>query len=312
MYWGSKTYVEKILDNFARIFGSEPKKYSSPLDKDDSPELDLSDDLNEERTTLYQSMIGALQWCVTLGRFDIAVAVMKMSSFRALPKEGHLERLKRIYGYLRKHPDAAIRFCTGIPPNEMWFDMPEFDWTYSVYGKCEEEIDPNLPEPKGKMVRMTTFVDANLMFCKTTGKAATGILHLVNQTPVDWFSRKQPTVKTATYGSEFVAAREATDQIIDLRYTLRSMGVPIEKSTWVLGDNRSVVTSSTIPHSTLSKRHQALAYHRVRSAIAAGFIKFCHIDGNQNAADIMTKFLPFPVFWPFVQPLLFWKGETWK
>lgn len=310
LYWGAQSYIEKMLNNYERIFKSLPKKYSAPLDKDDSPELDQSDDLNEDQTRLYQSLIGALQWAVTLGRFDIAVSVMKMSSFRAAPKEGHLERLKHIYGYLRKHPDAKIRFRTGIPPNEDLFSMPEYDWMYTVYGDCEEEIPADLPPPKGNFVRMTTFVDANLMHCKVTGKSATGILHLVNQTPVEWFSRKQSTVETATYGSEFVAARQATEQIIDLRYTLRSMGVPIEKTTWLLGDNKSVITSSTIPHSSLSKRHQALAYHRVRSAIAGGYLTFCHIDGTQNAADIMTKFLPYPVFWPFVQPLLFWKGET--
>ena len=237
---------------------------------------------------------------------------MTMASFRAAPREGHLERLKRMYGYLRKNPDGAIRFRTGLPDNDALFDMEEFDWMYTVYGECEEEIDKNLPTPKGKMVRMTTFVDANLMHCKVTGKAATGILHLVNQTPVEWFSRKQPTVETATYGSEFVAARTATDQIIDLRYTLRSMGVPLEKATWLLGDNKSVVTSSTIPHSSLNKRHVALAYHRVRSAIAAKFIKFCHMDGNQNPSDIMTKFLAHPKLWAFTQPLLFWRGDTLK
>jgi len=310
LFWGAQSYVEKMLNNYERLFGSQPKKYSAPLDKDDSPELDQTDLLNEGQRTVYQSLIGALQWCVTLGRFDIAVSVMTMSSFRAAPREGHLERLKRIYGYLRKHPEGAIRFRTGIPPCEEMYSMPDYEWMHTVYGDCQEDVSPDLPVPKGKMVRMTSMVDANLMHCKVTGKSATGILHLINQTPVDWFSRKQSTVETATYGSEFVAARIATEQVIDLRYTLRSMGVPIENSTWLLGDNKSVITSSTIPHSSLSKRHQALAYHRVRSAVAAGFLKFCHIDGKQNPADIMTKFLPYPVFWPFVQPLLFWKGET--
>ena len=157
-----------------------------------------------------------------------------------------------------------------------------------------------MPVPKGKTVRTTSFVDANLMHCKVTGNSGTGIFHLINSTPVDWYSRKQPTVETATYGSEFVAARQATEQIMDLRYTLRSMGVPIEKATWLLGDNKSVITSSMIPYSTLSKRHNALAYHRVRSAVAGGYLKFCHMDGKQNPADIMTKFLPYPSFWPFV------------
>ena len=312
LFWGAKSYVEKMLANFERMFGGPPKKYGTPLDEGDSPELDQSDLLDDEHTHIFQSLIGALQWCITLGRFDLAVSVMTMSSFRAAPKEGHLERLKRIYGYLRKFPDGAIRFRTGIPPNEDMFNMPEYDWMYTVYGECEEEIDPNLPTPKGKTVRMTTFVDANLMHCKVTGKAATGILHLVNQTPVEWFSRKQPTVETATYGSEFVAGRQATDQIIDLRYTLRSMGVPLEKATWLLGDNKSVVTSSTIPHSALGKRHMALAYHRIRWAIAAKFIKFCHMDGKQNPSDMMTKFLSHPKLWPYVQPMLFWRGDTCK
>jgi hypothetical protein len=310
LYWGAKSYISKMMGNYERLFGGQPKKFSAPLDKDDSPELDQSDPLTEEKISIYQSLIGALQWCITLGRFDIAVSVMTMSSFRVAPKEGHLDRLKRIYGYLKKHDDGAIRFRTHIPPNEELFNMPEYDWMYSVYGDCTEEVSSDMPVPKGKTVRTTSFVDANLMHCKVTGKSATGIIHLINSTPVDWYSRKQPTVETATYGSEFVAARQATEQIMDLRYTLRSMGVPIEKATWLLGDNKSVITSSTIPHSTLSKRHNALAYHRVRSAVAGGYLKFCHMDGKQNPADIMTKFLPYPSFWPFVQPLLFWKGET--
>ena len=215
-----------------------PKKANTPLDKEDSPEPDTSELLPPEQVSMYQSLIGALQWCVTLGRFDILVSVMTMSSFRTAPKEGHLERLKRIFGYLRKYPEGAIRLRTGIPTNEQLFSLPDYDWIYSVYGNCSEEFDPNHPVPLGKTVRMSTLVDANLMHCKVTGKSATGILHLINQTPVDWFSKKQATVETATYGSEFVAARQATEQVIDLRYTLRSMGVPIESTTWLLGDNK--------------------------------------------------------------------------
>ena len=313
LYWGATRYVEKMMDNYERMFGGPPKKMGCPMDKDDSPELDSSDLLDEEGIKKYQSLIGALQWCITLGRVDIAVAVMGLSSFRVAPRERHMKRAQRIYGYLRRYNDAAIRFRTNIPPLDEHFSMPEHDWMYSVYGDgINEEEDPNMPKAKGKPVRMFTMVDANLYHCKVTGRAATGVLHFVNQTLVEGYSKKQPTVETATYGSEFVAARTATDQIIDLRYTLRSMGVPIEGASWLLGDNRSVITSSTIPHSTLSKRHNALAYHRVRSAIAGKFLKFCYVPSKQNTADIMTKYLPASELWPHVMTLLFWKGETWK
>ena len=190
------------------------------------------------------------------------------------------------------------------------YTMPDNEWMHTVYGDCEEEVSPDIPQPKGKSVCMTSMVDANLMHCKVTGKYATDILHPINQTPVDQFSQKQSTVETATYGTEFVAGRIGTEQVIELCHTLRSMENPIEKYTWLLGDNKSVIMSTTILHSSLSKCHQALTYHQVRSAVPAGFLKFCHIDRKQNPADILTKFLPYPVFWPFLQPLLFWKGET--
>jgi hypothetical protein len=51
-----------------------------------------------------------------------------------------------------------------------------------------------------------------------SGRSVTGILHLVNKTPIEWYSKKQATVETATYGSEFVAARVCVEQIIDLQY----------------------------------------------------------------------------------------------
>ena len=75
------------------------------------------------------------------------------------------------------------------------------------------------------------------------------------------------------------------------------------------GDNRSVVTSSTIPHSTLGKQWNALSYHRVREAIAGGWLCFEHIPGTANPADILMKPLPWATMREYVEPLLFWKGE---
>lgn len=127
---------------------------------------------------------------------------------------------------------------------------------------------------------------------------------------MDWYTKRQATVETATYGSEFVAARIATDQVIDLRMTLRYLGVPVDTATYMFGDNQSVITSSTIPHSSLAKRHNTLAYHQVREAIAGKIIKFFHIDGTTNPADILSKHCGHPQLWPHVKPLLFYSGET--
>ena len=143
-----------------------------------------------------------------------------------------------------------------------------------------------------------------------TGRSASGIMEFLNQTPIDWFAKRQNQVESATYGSEFMVARQGTERICDLRYTLRAFGVPLEETAWMFGDNQSVVTSSTIPHSTLSKRWNALSYHKVREAVAAGWLRFEHIPGTQNMADIFTKPLPWATMRDHVEPVLFWKGET--
>jgi hypothetical protein len=97
---------------------------------------------------------------------------------------------------------------------------------------------------------------------------------MLNQTPIEWFGKRQNTVETATYGSEFVAARQATEQIIVIHYTLCAFGVPLDRPAWLLGDKQSVITSPTIPHSQLGKRHNALSYHRVRERVAPKILYF--------------------------------------
>ena len=63
----------------------------------------------------YLTMVGQLQWLVTLGRFDIHAQVATMSRFRDDPRQGHMDRLKRIYSYAIRTKDYAIRFRTEQP-----------------------------------------------------------------------------------------------------------------------------------------------------------------------------------------------------
>ena len=169
------------------------------------------------------SMIGQLQWAITLGRYDIIAHVMSMSRFRLAPKIGHLERMKRLYGYLVKTKHYAIRYRTK-EPDYSHLPKQEYEWTRTVYGNVKEEIPKDIPKPLGKRVITTTYLD--VLHDIVTGKSVTTVLHFVNTTPTDWFSKRQATVETATYGSEFVAAKTATEQSMDLRNTLRYLGSP--------------------------------------------------------------------------------------
>ena len=189
-------YITRMLDNYVRMFGESPREVITPLVKGDHPEFDTTEELDANGVKKYQLLIGALQWVVTLGRLDITAAVMTLSSFRASPRAGHLERAKRIYRYLKKMKHAAIRFRVGVPDYSAILDE-NYAWQKSIYGDVKELLPHNAPKAYGPIVIMTTYVDANLCHDFVTGKSVTGIIHLLNQTIVEYFSKKQPLVKTA-------------------------------------------------------------------------------------------------------------------
>ena len=81
----------------------------------------------------------------------------------------------------------------------------------------------------------------------------------------------------------------APNIIVEIKYTLRMLGVPINGPALLLGENNSVVLNTTFPSSQLKKKHNAICYHRVRKACAAGILRFSHISSEENIADILTK-----------------------
>ena len=109
-----------------------------------------------------------------------------------------------------------------------------------------------------------------------------------------------------------MAARICVEQIIDLRNTLRYLGVPIRDQSYMFGDNESVVNSSSIPHHRLHKRHTALSFHWVREAVASKFIGFYFSPGADNPADILSKQWSYLSNWENLKCLLFWQGDTFN
>ena len=116
-------YIKRMTDSYIQLFGTKPvQNVYAPLESGDHPELDQSELLGTEDIQKYQSLIGSLQWAISIGRFDITTAVMTLSSFRAAPRKGHLDRAKRVYGCITKMKDAVIRIRTGEPD---YSDLPE-------------------------------------------------------------------------------------------------------------------------------------------------------------------------------------------
>jgi len=238
-----RQYIYKMVDTYVRLFGMKPStKPLSPLEKGDHPEIDDSEFLDDNSTQTYQSLVGALKWSISISQFNITTAVMTM------PRTC----IKRICRYLYKLKDAAICIRIGEPD---YSDLikEEYDWVSTVYGDISEILLKDAPVPLSNFIMLSHYVDANLYHNILMGRSVTGILHYLNKMPIDWYSKKQATIKTVTYGSELVSTRLAVDQIVDLQLTLWYLGVPIHEKSYLFGDNKLVVDSSAKPHLKLHK-----------------------------------------------------------
>ena len=305
----SITYTKNVIAKFEQLMGDGNPKYSfreykTPTDKEYHPELDDSPLINAELQNRYQSMVGSLNWAITLGRFDIQFSVTTMARYSHAPREGHLKAVIRIFGYLKKFHKAKIVIDPTLPDHHQ-FPYDDLSTWRDLYPDAQEELPKDAPEPKGSCMRITIWVDADHARDKVTCRSVTGVVVMLNNVIVKTFSKRQTTVESSTYGSEMIAARIATDMAVEIRHMLHMLGVPIDGSALMLGDNKSVVLNTTIPSSALKKKHQMIAYHRIREAVAARIIRFCHIDSSINIADVLTKPLANPTFHHLVKPMLF-------
>jgi hypothetical protein len=293
--WGmsSDSYVKRAVKEVEReleLVGLRlAPKVVSPMSSGYRPELDCSPLLNPERASYFMSLMGVLRWAIELGRMDIMVEAGLLSRYMAAPREGHLDQMFHIFAYLKKYNRSTLAFDWTVPQflncNNVVCDWKEH------YPDAHEPIPTNVPEPRGKSVVTTCFVDADHAGCKLTRRSHTGFIIFVNRAPIIWFSKRQNTVESSTFGSESVAMRQAIDHIEGLRYKLRMMGVPFEGGTQIFCDNEAVVKSTTRPESTLKKKHNAVNYHRIREAQAAGFVQISWIETGENLADVFTKVL---------------------
>ena len=195
--------------------------------------------------------------------------------------------MRRVFGYLRQNYKIAIEYDINEPDFSK-YGVEDYDW-YALYGNVLEELPYGMPKPKGKAVVTSGFFDSSHASSLVTRRSTTGVLLFINGTLICWYLKRQNCVETSTYGSEIVAGRVAVDLAVELRYNLRMLGVEVKGTSFLFGDNLSMIKNSSMPHSMLKKRQLANNYHRVREAVAAGIVSLCHCNTKNNLADMGTK-----------------------
>jgi hypothetical protein len=296
----SETYVKNAIINVKELLREDGRELRTtkrrgrtPLPISYKPELDQTTELPPAMISRYLQLIGILRWAIELGRIDITLETALMSQYSASPREGHLEAVYHIFAYLACHPNGRIVFDATTPLIDEDCFQHDVDWK-PFYGDVQEEEPIDMPTPLGLPVEISCFVDANHAGNVVTRRSHTGLIIFVQNAPIIWYSKKQNTVESSTFGSELVALRVARDLISALRIKLRLFGVPLKGPANVLCDNLGVVKNTSIPESTLTKKHNSINYHIVRESAAMGMLRVGKEDTETNLADVLTKILSQP------------------
>ena len=284
---GSKTYVTNAVKKIEHMFGPLHKE-RLPMTKGDHPELDMSEELGSSDRELYQMLIGMARWAIQLGRIDIMFAVSALDRFATAPRQGHFDRILKVWGYLKKFPNRAFCINPAIPPEYDDLEDMQFEWVEQYPEACEEIPVTAIP-PKGPKVVISCFVDSDHAHDKENRRSVTGFIILINSMPYMWYCKRQGSVEGATYGAELVAMKTSVEHLKGLRIDLRMLGVDIDGPCIVFGDNESVCGHVTEPSATLNKKHLGISFHMIRESVAAGIIDVYNIDGDDNPANPLTK-----------------------
>jgi hypothetical protein len=216
------------LDNSGVHFVGKP---ATPMRAGYCPELDTMALLSPRQANYYMSLIWVLQCTVELGGIDIYVDVALLSSHMAAPCTGHMEQVLHNFSYLKNHLTSNLVF----DPNTVAWDesmFKKYDWM-DFYRDAHEAIPPNAPPPRGNEVQLNAFVDDSHASNKVT---YTGILIYLNMAPIIWYSKKQNTVESSTFGSEFIAMLIGVEMLESLCYKIRMFSIPLEGAINVFCD----------------------------------------------------------------------------
>ena len=133
---------------------------------------------------------------------------------------------------------------------------------------------------------MRAFVDSDHAGGSVTRRSRTEFIVFINGASIFVYSKKQGSCET------FIALKTCCEYLRGLRYKLRMIGIPVQNPAYVFGDNQSVLSNSSKPHSVLKKKSSSIAYHFVREGTAKNEWRTTYLNTHLNPSDMCTKSLP--------------------
>jgi hypothetical protein len=159
--------------------------------------------------------------------------------------------------------------------------------------KLDEHDDPSLEIPKilaPTNQRFTKVAYSDASFAATISKQSiSGLVVMINGTPILWASIKQTVVVDSTCSSEYVAASMCSKQVIQVENMVQFLNFTCPKPYTMYTDSQACLQIANAASKLGKVRHIEIRYHLVRCLIIAGDIKLVYCVTEDMIADLFTK-----------------------
>ena len=126
--FSAKSHIQNVVPKFEDCFDRKFKTgFKTPMSTEYHPEVDETPFLSDEDASKFRSVIGSLNWLITLGRFDVHCATNALSRFSMAPREGHLKAALMTLSHVRSFSKGRMLFDTSYPVLKEIEDN-DFNW----------------------------------------------------------------------------------------------------------------------------------------------------------------------------------------
>lgn len=200
----------------------------------------------------YREAVGCLQYLAVATRPDIAFAVALVSRALCKPTKDDWKCVKRIYRYLRGTSDVGL--------------------LYKSHTQTEFSV----------------FSDADHAGDEKTRRSTSGMVSINAGAAITWYSRLQHSVAISSTEAEYVAASEASNELVWLKLLFNELieydGIPT-----LFVDNQSAIKLAQNPQHHRRSKHIDVRFHSIREKVERGTLKLEYVQSSDQIADIFTK-----------------------